>query len=832
MVSSRSMNINLLEARARMNSAQQSMERQRSHHQQIDDVRDNDEAAFEDLVSWPLPHFDRGAMITVFDDATASVTTLVTNTHHGPNDLDLNSWRKWNLSGDDLDGLFRVSRAGELSPMILPMLHLASNNLLPEAHASEVVQRILSASGNSRRLINALISTQSPATKAIARTLLSSAIRSLDAGVIRLLLDTGIDPNSCAHYRLQTPLDIATTMGSLDIVKLLMSYGARVDLSQGPQGRWTKSVLTTAARHGHVDLVRFFHEAEANINAISSPGDGSPLQAAVKSHKLEIVEYLLEAGANINACFSNTTALQIAVETEDLTIVQCLLRRGANVNAPAHGMNEDTALEAAAYTGNLELVDLLLMWGASDITNAMISASYRYHSQVVKALWYCGTGLEATLKTAHQKIALVAGVRCGDYQFVRQLQEFGISVDAPALEGDTEWTTALQVAVANNRSDLVHLLVAFGADVNAPAIDMDGLTALQVAADAGELQLVQFLLSAGADVNASRSILGMMALPAAARADSLEIVQLLLESGANLAEQGGDAVHSAVDSGSSPELIRFLLCLNDIWGFMHGNVQASELIHDRDLQLPRLLLEHGVLDKSDALRAAIDLPDLEFARLLLQSGTEFEVCVGGNFHPLEIAAINGNLNAMNLLFEYGANAKHGALALQALAGRGTNRIEAARFLLDLGADPNDVPVCVAPQRYFGRTALQGAAGNGDLELVQLLLDNGADVESKTRSKHEGATALQLAAIAGSITVANELIQRGANVNAGALGKYGRTALEGAAENGRLDMVQLLLNLEAEVRGSRALQFARDEGHDGVVNLLLQNGFEENVCMSG
>jgi ankyrin repeat protein len=113
-----------------------------------------------------------------------------------------------------------------------------------------------------------------------------------------------------------------------------------------------------------------------------------------------------------------------------------------------------------------------------------------------------------------------------------------------------------------------------------------------------------------------------------------------------------------------------------------------------------------------------------------------------------------------------------------------------------------------------------------------LLERGAEVERSSISEDEEGTALQFAAIAGSIVIVNELIQRGANVNAAPLGENGRTALEGAAEHGRLDMVQLLLNLEAEVQGSRALQFARKEGHDGVAMLLLQNGFEDDVRMSG
>ena len=118
-----------------------------------------------------------------------------------------------------------------------------------------------------------------------------------------------------------------------------------------------------------------------------------------------------------------------------------------------------------------------------------------------------------------------------------------------------------------------------------------------------------------------------------------------------------------------------------------------------------------------------------------------------------------------------------------------------------------------------RTALQAAAGNGNLEMVRLFLEAGADVESSVPSEDEEGTALQFAAIAGSMSVATLLIEKGADVNAPAVDEVGRTALEGAAEHGRLDIVQLLLNLGVEVVGSRAIQFAREEGHDGVVALL-------------
>jgi ankyrin repeat protein len=148
-------------------------------------------------------------------------------------------------------------------------------------------------------------------------------------------------------------------------------------------------------------------------------------------------------------------------------------------------------------------------------------------------------------------------------------------------------------------------------------------------------------------------------------------------------------------------------------------------------------------------------------------------------------------------------------------------LDAARLLLANGADVNAAPLAFIDDTR--RTALQIAA-NGTLEMVQFLLEAGADVEGNTSSGGERAfaspaSALQFAAIAGSTGVVTALIQAGANVFAPAIGEDGRTALEGAAEHGRLDIVQLLLNLGVEVTGSRAIQFAREEGHDGVVALL-------------
>jgi len=62
------------------------------------------------------------------------------------------------------------------------------------------------------------------------------------------------------------------------------------------------------------------------------------------------------------------------------------------------------------------------------------------------------------------------------------------------------------------------------------------------------------------------------------------------------------------------------------------------------------------------------------------------------------------------------------------------------------------------------------------------------------------------------------LHAGAKVNAQAAVEDGRTALEGAAEYGRIDMVKLLLNAGVRLSGSgdaqyrKALELASKHGH--------------------
>ncbi|KAI1178309.1 ankyrin repeat-containing domain protein [Nemania sp. FL0916] len=131
-----------------------------------------------------------------------------------------------------------------------------------------------------------------------------------------------------------------------------------------------------------------------------------------------------------------------------------------------------------------------------------------------------------------------------------------------------------------------------------------------------------------------------------------------------------------------------------------------------------------------------------------------------------------------------------------------------------------------------RTPLQKAVEDGDVSLVTLLLDAGANIDGPAASV-AGATALQLAAIHGQMTMARLLLERGANIDAPAAKLRGRTALEGASEHGKLDMAQLLLENSITLNGAqrihyiRAVKFASHEGHLALSNLLRSHGSWED-----
>lgn len=97
------------------------------------------------------------------------------------------------------------------------------------------------------------------------------------------------------------------------------------------------------------------------------------------------------------------------------------------------------------------------------------------------------------------------------------------------------------------------------------------------------------------------------------------------------------------------------------------------------------------------------------------------------------------------------------------------------------------------------TALQSASKIGDLELVELFIQGGADVHAPG-GLYQDASAIHAAAEKGHVQVVRRLIEAGADVNAVSWRK-GQTAIQSAARNGHEEMVQTLRELGAVGRST-------------------------------
>ena len=159
------------------------------------------------------------------------------------------------------------------------------------------------------------------------------------------------------------------------------------------------------------------------------------------------------------------------------------------------------------------------------------------------------------------------------------------------------------------------------------------------------------------------------------------------------------------------------------------------------------------------------------------------------------------------------------LSLAAMEGD----IATVRTLLNQGGDVN------APQGD-GTTALHWAASRNDLEMTELFLAAGADVNAQTRLGE--MTPLFMAARSGNAAIIEALFEAGADATSAST--IGTTALMLAAGSGSPDAVQALLDAGAPVnakdvhQGQTALMFAAASGRAEVIRALAANGADLDV----
>ncbi len=225
-------------------------------------------------------------------------------------------------------------------------------------------------------------------------------------------------------------------------------------------------------------------------------------------------------------------------------------------------------------------------------------------------------------------------------------------------------------------------------------------------------------------------------------------------------------------------------------------------------------VRNGNYKGCSGLMLAILLGRYQIAQLLIEQGVDVNFTrsdLQGNFIPgcgqtaLWWAANHGHLSLAEMLIQHGAlvdTPDHfGGTPLTTAASSG--HLEMVRYLVGQGADIHAKLTNIghASRQPDGRKALHLAARNGNLRVVEYLIEVGSNPDEPGGS---GYTPLMLAAQDNSYDLANLLIQQGADVNAKHTGPGGYIALRGwtplvfAVSGGLVRMTELLIRSGADI----------------------------------
>ncbi|CAM2808682.1 Ribulose-5-phosphate 4-epimerase and related epimerases and aldolases [Legionella steigerwaltii] len=163
------------------------------------------------------------------------------------------------------------------------------------------------------------------------------------------------------------------------------------------------------------------------------------------------------------------------------------------------------------------------------------------------------------------------------------------------------------------------------------------------------------------------------------------------------------------------DALRELLSRDLLWEASRIKGAAHLAAASKKYSLIKLLIKHG-LTANEALLEACQANNIELVKnILLEKSKEIDF---SNCEPLFIAAAHGYLPIIQILEEHGFDLRAGEDKALCFAVRG-NHIDCARYLILKGANlnaQNELP-------------LKTAIVNGDLDMVNMLLDNGAELIS-------------------------------------------------------------------------------------------------------
>jgi ankyrin repeat protein len=496
--------------------------------------------------------------------------------------------------------------------------------------------------------------------------------------------------------------------------------------------------------------------------------------------------------------------LKLAIQRSNIGLIELLFEFNANEDRASGFTN---ALMWAAKAGSVEITRLLISEGAFVNANSksgptpLQAALERGNVEIVRLL--LDAGADVNLSGKYVGCPLSCAMISGVKTLVEMLLDRGAKLDPQDV---IYIRTPLQRAIQSKDRIETRRLLQLGADVNTPAGEHDGRTALQAAAENGDLPLCYTLIQAGADVNAAP------AAPPAGHDLTMGVTALI----AAVNSRNHRVVKLLVESGAD-------INATVLYEWCSRCTALTAATHLDDVDMVQYLIRSGANAGQDvSIHYAVGEQRAELVKILIEAGADI------NCHPtrhnqdlLSKAVGKEDLDFIRLLLKHGAHP--GPQCLRRATENGNLHI--VQLLIDSGANINTYDTTrVCP----GTNVLQAAAAKGNMDIVKYLLDRGADVNFPALYK-SGMTALQAAVASRCVELVQFLITRGADVNAPAADEWGVTALQAAVRANSKPLVNLLLDAGANANdtpancgGRSSLQYAAKNGEDDLIETLLRH----------
>ena len=381
---------------------------------------------------------------------------------------------------------------------------------------------------------------------------LVKAISQDDIGTVKAQLDARPELIAATNENGKTPLHSACEAGVVEIVTLLLDYGADIQAIDGAGFKPIHSAIYN--QHGAVpDRMPLTHTLRSGRTAglLLQRGATYNIVLAATFGDMQAVRRYLEDEPSL-ANFEDTShhrPLLAAVKREDVAMVRLLLAHGADAREPI-----DDNIEAALRKGNVDLARLLLEHGASLANVTLDRAGSNQEMYDLLA----GHGVEQ----APIAQVITTAIYNNDLEKVERLLKENPDI---APRSSTFWGEGILAMPARDRRfEMMDLLFRYGAKV--PDVTKWGIsyyfrhadiarkmmergmnpnhrnwhrtTLLHDVAASGYLDRAKLLLEYGAEIDPIDEEYRSTPLGLAARAGRADMVELLLGEGADPKKAG------------------------------------------------------------------------------------------------------------------------------------------------------------------------------------------------------------------------------------------------------------------------------------------------------